>query len=374
MTAYLDKAGTVQAFERILHDALDQKNPGSLLVLTCDANGFDPKSLDPVLKNIPVPVFGGIFPAIIHEKTKLDRGTIIVPLKSRAHCVQLSDISDGSVDFVDTIDQQIQDVNELNTLLIFVDGFAKRINELINALFTVFGLEYNYIGGGAGSLSMEAKPCVITNDGLKTDAAVMALLDTRSSVGVSHGWISVAGPFRITESEGNTIKSIDWQPAYNLYRDVLTHHGQVRMTRGNFFSIAKGYPFGITKLEAERVVRDPVRVTPEGYLVCVGELPEGSFVDLLHGDTNALIEAAGKARQRCMQNLKSPLSDPIGLFIDCVSRVLFLGDHFQREIEAAHFPNQPMVGACTIGEIANTGSEYIEFYNKTAVVGLLESI
>jgi hypothetical protein len=374
MKIWVDKQGTIEQFNRLFRQALAQERPGGLLVLTCDANGFEPESLDPMLRSVPVPVFGGVFPAIIHDDTKLDRGTIILPIDARVQCIELFDISNPSVDFVDTIDGQAQDISTPHTLFVFLDGFARRINAFISGLFTVFGLECNYIGGGTGSLSIQAKPCVITNHGLKTDAAVLALVDSPSSVGVCHGWESIAGPFRVTESQGNTIQSIDWRPAFDLYRSVLRQYGRVELTRDNFFAVARGYPFGIAKLSAERVVRGPVRVTPEGYLLCVGDLPEGSFVDILHGEPGALIRAAGEARRRCMDNLKSPIERPVGIFIDCISRVLFLADDFPREVEAVHISGQQMVGACTIGEIANAGSEYIEFYNKTAVVGLLESI
>ncbi|HIE56438.1 MAG TPA: histidine kinase, partial [Chromatiaceae bacterium] len=60
------------------------------------------------------------------------------------------------------------------------------------------------------------------------------------------------------------------------------------------------------------------------------------------------------------------------LVMDCISRALFLGDHFQRELDAFSQPGLPMLGALTIGEIANHGDDYLEFYNKTAVVGILE--
>ena len=57
-------------------------------------------------------------------------------------------------------------------------------------------------------------------------------------------------------------------------------------------------------------------------------------------------------------------------FIDCISRVLFLKDRFPEEIHAVRHKGLPLFGACTIGEIANSGKDYLEFYNKTAVVAI----
>ncbi|MFC2092297.1 FIST N-terminal domain-containing protein [Bacteroidota bacterium] len=71
--------------------------------------------------------------------------------------------------------------------LFFVDGFSKRISSLIDSLFNIFGLEFNYIGGGASSLDMQQNPCFFTNNGLLMDSAVLALLDIESGIGVCHG-------------------------------------------------------------------------------------------------------------------------------------------------------------------------------------------
>lgn len=372
MTILLDRQGSASGFNQRIQEALGQDNAKSLLVFACDANGFTPDTIDPILKDIPVPVFGGIFPAIIHQTEKLERGTVIVPLPARADCIQMDTISDPAIDFIDRIDAKISVPPEFDTMIIFVDGFAKRINALINALFTIFGLEPTYIGGGAGSLDMVQKPCIFTNGGLQSDGAVIAMLDLASSVGVSHGWESVAGPFRITESEGNIIKSLDWKPAFGLYDAELQNRGEPKLTTANYFDIAKSYPFGITKLENERVVRDPLSFTPEGALVCVGEVETGSFVDILNGDTQSLIQAAHRARTICEDQYPKKNQKPLCIFIDCISRVLFLEDSFQKEIEAVSAGMPAVVGACTIGEIANSGFDFIEFYNKTAVVGLLE--
>jgi hypothetical protein len=371
MAVFVDTSGSMQGFEHILEAALSDCGDGSLLIFGCEANAFTPERLDPILRRVDIPVIGGTFPAILHGLTRLDKGTLIATVPTRADCILIDHLSDESLDFVEAIDRQMKGEADFRTVVIWADGFARRINELIYSLFTVFGLEYNYIGGGAGGLSMQSKPCVLTNQGLKADAALVAMLDCPSSVGVCHGWTSMAGPFRITESRGNLVKTIEWRPAFELYRDVLLQYAKAELNRENFFTIAKGYPFGIAKLDAEPLVRDPVRVTPEGHLICAGDVPEGNFVDILSGDADSLLEATRTARRRRDHLLPSGLTNPLNLFIDCISRVLFLGDRYPEEIRAAFTPDGPMIGACTIGEIANTGNDYIEFYNKTAVLGVL---
>jgi len=49
---------------------------------------------------------------------------------------------------------------------------------------------------------------------------------------------------------------------------------------------------------------------------------------------------------------------------------LFLDQDFNQELENVHrFVNDvPFFGVLSLGEIANNGNDYLEFYNKTAVV------
>jgi len=43
------------------------------------------------------------------------------------------------------------------------------------------------------------------------------------------------------------------------------------------------------------IVRDPIMVKENGALVCVGEVPVESYVDILTGDESSLVNAARKA-------------------------------------------------------------------------------
>lgn len=56
-----------------------------------------------------------------------------------------------------------------------------------------------------------------------------------------------------------------------------------------------------------------------------------------------------------------------------VSQGVFLEDDFTKELDGIkkQVDNETLFGALTLGEIANNGNEYINFYNKTCVVGVL---
>jgi hypothetical protein len=189
-----------------------------------------------------------------------------------------------------------------------------------------------------------------------------------SSIGVAHGWRSISDAFKVTEAIGNRIITLDWRPAFDVYREVVEQHSGLSFASLPFFDIAKAYPFGIAKLDSEMVVRDPMQ-EQRGELICIGEVPKGAFVHILYGRPDTVIEAAGHALNLARLDF-TPGNPGLMLFVDCISRVLFLGEEFNQEISAVACDELPMVGALTLGEIANNGHDYLEFYNKTSVIGL----
>ena len=366
MEYYLSKHGTIPELKEGIQQVLENLKTKSILILSCDENKVDRSEISELLKHYSTPIFGGIYPGIILENQKLSEGTLIVGLPFNAQIQLIKNVSSPDIDFEKEVAKLHENDFEFKTLTVIVDGFSKRISALIEALFIVFGLEYSYIGGGAGSLSMVQKPCVISNEGVLEDCALIVGTDAECGLGVHHGWESIAGPFKITSAHENTIHSIDFKPAFEVYKAIIHEHSGKELKEENFFNIAKSYPFGINKLGAEKVVRDPITVKNDS-LICVGEVKEGAFIDVLHGNKISLTKAAAMAAKDSQENELKEKPD-FCVFIDCISRVLFLGDDFIHELNAVKSADTLLFGTLSIGEIANNKKDYLEFYNKTAVV------
>lgn len=369
--AFTPEADAASLAESIEEVAQDQSVRG-LMLLAGDAAGLSADQVDPLLTRLDLPVLGGIFPEVIWGTQRYPSGLLVIGLPRAPHITLVRDVSDPSCDLEHELDRAAPEIDEFHTVITFVDGFARRIDPLIESIYNVFGLGLNYLGGGAGSLSMQQKPCLFTNEGLLEDAAQLAFLTTRSGLGVRHGWETISGAYRVTDSEHNTVFSLDGKPAFDVYRRAVEDHSGEPFDQDAFFESAKYYPLGISKLGSEYIVRDPFKITEEDGLECVGAVPAGSLVSILTANPSKLIAAAGQASQHAADSFPESATPRSMMFIDCISRTLCLEDHFQDELSAVSDPAMPLFGALTLGEIANTGEDFLEFYNKTAVVGLLE--
>ena len=321
------------------------------------------------LQSLSVPVFGGIFPEIIHHGTNTDSGALVVGLSVAPHLTTVEGLSDPETAFRDTLDPTLPAAG-YQTAFVFIDAYSEQIEQFIEALFRTYSVELNVIGGGAGTLSDERHPCLFTNDGLISDAAVIAAVPAPTTIGVNHGYTKIAGPFRVTDAEGSTLHSLDASPAFELYQDVIERHAGRTVTPENFFGVAKSYPFGISRLDGEQLVRDPFAVD-DGSMSCFGTVPEGEFLSVLTGDADSLVAAAHTAADHATSGRVDP---ELLLFFDCISQVLYLEDDFDRELAAVTDHEKPVVGALTIGEIANDGAGHLDYFNKTAVVGAIQDV
>ncbi len=372
MIINIERTGTVKGLERLIENTIFVSGVKSLIILSCAGNNFIPENTDKILKKVQIPLTGGIFVALIYKNEKIDKGSIVIGVFKELNFITIPFLSSDDVDYNVLLDEKISDQDDFKTMFILVDGYSKRISAFIDSLYNVIGSDINYLGAGAGSLSFKQAPCLFTNKGLVSDCSVICGLCVKSSIGVSHGWKPISIPYTITESEGNVLRSLNWKPAFEVYRDFIRQYSNMSLVKEDFYSIAKLFPFGISRLDTEWIVRDPMAVSDDNSIVCVGEVPEGSHVHILTADKFSLIKAAENALVCSKENLSNNLNKQIRIVIDCISRVFFLGENFIKEIEIIYEEGVPVIGACTLGELANGGNRYLEFYNKTIVIATLE--
>ncbi len=368
MYVAIDRTGTLDGFRDTIAEMAARADVATLLVLAGDDNDHRPDTTDPVLRAIAKPLYGGVFPQVIAGREHFARGTVVLGITEPLHATIVPRVSDETQDLETCVREAVDPDRPDSLLIVLVDGFARRLAALVRALFDEHGLTINYLGGGAGSLSMQQKPCLFTNAGMLEDAAILLQLSWPSGVGVAHGWQVISEPMKVTRANHTTIEELNYEPAFSVYQRVVGGRAGVAITRESFFQDAMAFPFGIRKIDTEVVVRDPLLLTEQGGLVCVGEVPEGSFVHILQGIPTRLVDAAREASALAAQDL-GDRPPQLRLVVDCISRALFQGEQFSHEL-AALDDGLPMVGALTLGEIANSGRDFLELYNKTVVVGL----
>jgi hypothetical protein len=370
MLITVDRVGSVGSLTEALEDVSAQPGVQAIMLLAAGAGDLSPAGLEEALAGCPCPVLGGVFPGVVAGTEVLSAGAVLWGMTQSACVITVERLSDPATPVEDLIAQAFEQASLRNrTLFVFMDSTSTGIPRLVNALFDTLGLMPNYVGGGAGSLSFAPEPCIISNRGLLVDAAVLALVETPSGLGVAHGWIPITDAFKVTESRQNEVVSLDWRPAFEVYAQAVEEHSRLRFADVPFFELSRAYPLGIARLDAEMIVRDPV-IQRGGSMICVGEVPQGSFVHIVHGDSDSVIAGARQARN--MAETSYPCGDHrhAVFLIDCISRVLFLGPDFEHELAALQ-DGSPLFGALTLGEIANTGRAFLDFYNKTVVVAML---
>ncbi|MEM1115511.1 MAG: FIST C-terminal domain-containing protein [Bacteroidota bacterium] len=346
--------------------AAPRRPDDTLLVLLAEDGAPPLPDLVAALAAEAVPFVGAVFPRLLAEGREVSEGAVVLSVPAAGPPVVVSGL-DGAAPDVSGVD-----VPDGGTALVFVDSLAANPSGFLQALGDRFGTRIGYLGGGAGSLSLEQAPCVFTEAGAFQDAAVVLPVAARAALGVRHGWERLAGPLVATRTHQGTVAHLNWEPAASVYARAVAPAAGRPIEPASFFETASGFPFGLTREGDEDVVRDPFRLDGEA-IDCFGDVPENAVIYILRGEPEALVEAAGRAAREAVGD--APKAAP-ALVIDCISRSLFLGEQFGRETaalaDAFVAAGRPAPdGALTLGEIASDGSGLLQFYNKTCVAAAL---
>lgn len=343
-----------------------------MAILLGEADRPDLFRLTEALQERDIDFFGGVFPGIIHGTEVSTSGALVVSLPVIAPPLLIRGLEQSEIHLPPFPPSLTGGLHGKATSLLFVDGLTTHISHFLSELFNKLGSAVNYLGGGAGTLSLAREPCIFTREGVVRDAAVACFMPLKSRIGVRHGWRDLDGPFIATNTAGTVIRELNWRPALEVYAGAIEADSGEAITEEDFFATAKRYPFGICTEANEYIVRDPIKARG-GEIVCVGEIPEHSVLSIMKGGGDDLIAAATLAAGDCA--IPPGTAARGTMVVDCISRMLYLEERLDEEIAticrtvaAAGDPAAPF-GVLSLGEIAGEGDVFLEFFNKTVVVG-----
>ena len=216
----------------------------SVLILMADDQHFICELVDPILQSFSKPIVGGVFSEIIVDCKIKSTGVLLLPLAYNLQS-QVFHFEDED-SYLSILENNFsKDLPDRGSLFIFTDAFVIGKNTFLESLFNFFGNDFAFIGGGCGTASLKSSKCIVHNSGIHSNAAIVGLSDEIFSIGVAHGWTPIAKPMKATEVDFNIVKSINWEPAFKVYKAEVEAHSELLIDETNFQEIAKSYPIGL---------------------------------------------------------------------------------------------------------------------------------
>ena len=216
-------------------------------------------------------------------------------------------------------------------------------------------------GGGAGTRGTAGKALVFGDDGL-SDSAVIAVGLRGASLQIEtdlfFGWEPLGPQMRLTDVEGNHIRTIDDQPAFNVYSHYLC------IEPGEELFLLE-FPL-LLEREGTTIARNPISSDEHGAVTMVADVHSGEYARLGYLDVDTVVENA----RGTFSTLTAFRPEAILLY-SCVCRRFFL----QRDTELETLPFQqlaPVAGFFTYGEFIRLNNQLRLLNSSQVVVALRE--
>jgi hypothetical protein len=267
------------------------------------------------------------------------------------------------------IAEQLSAAGELRHVLILSDGLHVNGSELVRGLTKRLPPAVPVTGGLSADGAAFERTVVILNGELR-ERVVTAVGFGGPRLRVGYGSVGGWDPFGpervITRSRGNVLFELDGQSALALYRKYLGDQAAHLPASGLLFPLC---------IRNDRSVRGVVRTIlsvndAENSMTFAGDVPEGSFAQLMRANFDRLVEgAAGAARV----STPDPGAGPeLALLISCVGRKMVLKQRIEEEVEAVRDvvgPRAMLAGFYSYGEISPfSPSARCELHNQTMTI------
>ncbi|MEW6163943.1 MAG: FIST C-terminal domain-containing protein [Pseudomonadota bacterium] len=320
-----------------------------------------------------IPLHGALFPALLVDSGFSNTGAWLLRLDAMPPAFLLPATpaegkeDDPAAELAESVEAALDaqpPAAGKPTLFMIFDGMRPDIGSILDRLYLRLADRVSYAGVNAGSETFQPMPCLFDRERLIGGGLLALLLPGDPPFAIEHGYQAPEQVMIATASSGNRIISIDWRPAFDVYREIVRREYGVELTRENFYGYGVHFPFGILHANGEVVVRIPVALTDDGALHCIGEVPENTLL--------VLLRAPEACASRCFESLVDGLSAGTGtargmplLAFYCAGRRLHLGAAAATELaELQRRTGAAIVGgALSLGEIGHRAASYPLFHN-----------
>ena len=344
------------------HNSLDVCFEAEKTYLLMVAQNYDMDQLPPTPKTTTL--YTITVPAVIWKAALYEEGLICCELASKSHILFCKSECDAPA----------VTLSSCQTVLMLVDWMDEKIYRYLDKLFSLTGGDVTIMGAGCGRTDEKTLPIMTCNGVELKNGFIVLFSDSPSYVGVSHCSQFHDGYYIARTENSNHIVTINGENAFDFYAKLLKRHFREEVNEANIFSMGLKYPLGLGGMGAEKPLRVPSRVE-NGSLIVAGPMDEESTLSLMHSTQKSLLRAYSIAIEGA-QNLQKDLSSKTCFMIECVGRNLVLGKDFSQELEAIVRETsnaQQHFGVLSLGEIANSADKYIEYFNESCVIGLLDA-
>ena len=322
-----------------------------------------------------IPLIGAIFPAIVVNEEFQTHGLWLLCLDEMPPYALLGDLKNPDVDAAACIAAAVGGhlPNSGDTMLFMVfDAMIPNISTILDGLYLELADRVNYAGVNAGSETFQPMPCLFDSKTVISDGVLLLVLKNSHGAILEHGYKAPEHLVTSTSTEGNRIISIDWRPAFEVYREIIQTQFGVEVTAENFYRYASHFPFGIVRADDEVLVRIPVAVESDGSVFCVGEVPANAMLTLLQAqqvDSTLTVENLLDE----MTRLNGDLSGRELLLFYCAGRRMYLNERANGELaEVARLSKaQQIAGALSLGEIGSSRIRGYPLFHNATLVGSL---
>lgn len=352
---------------------LREQGDGHLLVFLADSHRAAVPMVQECCRLAGIAVAGAVFPSLVVEDRLESEGAVAVWVDHapppRLIAGVIEEVAGTAARLAAYVDDALE-ADETAALLCIFDAMVPNIGTHLDAWYLTLANRVRYMGFNAGNESFSKGACLFDGERFVGDGVLVQLLPGHPGAALQHGFTTPENLITATSAEGNRIVQIDWQPALEVYAQLIRERYGFTVTRETFYQYAAHFPFGIVRADGEMLVRIPVALADDNSIVCVGEIPSNSILALLDARNDLLPIPVGLAEDLSERAPERRGGDMLVFY--CAGRRLYMGERMAVElIDIGRRTAAPHVlGALSLGEVGGARSGGYPLFHNAAVVGL----